>query len=168
MKAIFPGSFDPITNGHLDIIKRAARLFDQVIIVISKNTHKNGLFFPTQRYQLVKEAVQNIKNVEVKLVQTDLTINLVHKFKADVIVRGARNSQDFIYEQQIALMNKRMDPTVETIILFATPECSYISSSLIREISSFNGKVANVVPKNVNQALLKNQSNSKQEINNET
>ncbi|BAQ56672.1 phosphopantetheine adenylyltransferase [Lactobacillus acetotolerans] len=154
MKAIFPGSFDPITNGHLDIIKRAARIFDQVIIVISKNTHKNGLFLPTKRFELVKGAVKQFENVEVKLVQTDLTINLVHKFHADVIIRGARNEQDFVYEQQIALMNRQMDPEVETIILFASPDCSYISSSLIREIASFRGKVANVVPENVNQALI--------------
>lgn len=153
MKAIFPGSFDPITNGHLNIIKRAAKLFDEVVVVISNNTHKNSLFTPQERFQLVQEAVANTGKVSVKLVQSDLTINLVHKLNADVIIRGARNETDFIYEQQIALMNKKMDPEIETLILFANPEDCYISSSLIREIFLFNGDVSGVVPENVNRAL---------------
>lgn len=107
MKAIFPGSFDPISNGHLDIIEKAARLFDQVIVVISNNTHKNTLFSPIKRYKLVKDAVENWENVSVQLVQNDLTIKLVRELDADVIVRGIRNEKDFVYEQQIAYMNKK-------------------------------------------------------------
>lgn len=161
MKAIFPGSFDPITYGHLDIIERGAKLFDELIVVISNNTHKDSLFTPQKRYELAVEATKNIKNVTVKLVQSDLTVNLLHQLGADVIIRGARNDQDFIFEQQIALMNKKMDPDAETLILFSSPDCCYISSSLIREIYLFKGKLAGVVPENVNQALQLKQEQEK-------
>lgn len=159
MKAIFPGSFDPITNGHLDIIRRAAKLFNELIVVIANNTHKDSLFTPQQRYDLAVAATKEMKNVQVKLVQSDLTVNLLHQLKAGVIIRGARNEQDFIFEQQIALMNKKMDPTAETLILFASPECCYISSSLIREIFLFKGDLSAVVPQNVNRALQQEQEN---------
>lgn len=114
MKAIFPGSFDPITNGHLDIISRASKLFDKLVVVVSNNTSKNGMFSPQQRYQFVKDAVSVYPNVSVSLVQSDLTVNLVHELNADVIVRDVRNNEDFVYEQQIALMTKKMDPNIET------------------------------------------------------
>ncbi len=155
MKAIFPGSFDPISNGHLDIIEKAARLFDQVIVVISNNTHKNTLFSPIKRYKLVKDAVENWENVSVQLVQNDLTIKLVRELDADVIVRGIRNEKDFVYEQQIAYMNKKMDSSIETIILLSSLKNSCISSSLIREIASFNGNLSKFVPHNVDLALKK-------------
>lgn len=155
MKAIFPGSFDPISNGHLDIIEKAARLFDQVIVVISNNTHKKTLFSPIKRYKLVKDAVENWENVSVQLVQNDLTIKLVRELDADVIVRGIRNEKDFVYEQQIAYMNKKMDSSIETIILLSSLKNSCISSSLIREIASFNGNLSKFVPHNVDLALKK-------------
>lgn len=155
MKAIFPGSFDPISNGHLDIITKAAKLFDEVIVVIANNTHKNTLFSPTKRYELAKVAVEKWKNVSVQLVQNDLTVKLVHKLKADVIIRGVRNEQDFIYEQQIAHMNKKMDSSTETIILLSSPKNSYLSSSLIREIAGFGGNLSEFVPHAVDLALKK-------------
>lgn len=150
MKAVFPGSFDPITNGHLDIIKRATKIFDQVIIVISNNTHKVNLFTPQERYSLVKEVCPYIS---VKLIQDNLTIDFVRKLGARIIIRGARNEQDFVYEQQIALMNQKMNPEIETIILFSSPDYSFISSTLIREIAQFKGDLTQVVPENVNKAL---------------
>lgn len=153
MKAIFPGSFDPISNGHLDIIKKAAKLFDEVIVVISNNTNKNTLFSPAKRYELAKDAVEKWENVRVQLIQNDLTVKLVHKLKADVIIRGVRNEQDFIYEQQIAHINKKMDSSTETIILLSSPQNSCISSSLIREIASFGGSLSKLVPHNVVLAL---------------
>lgn len=155
MKAIFPGSFDPISNGHLDIITKAAKLFDEVIVVIANNTHKNTLFSPTKRYELAKVAVEKWKNVSVQLVQNDLTVKLVHKLNADVIIRGVRNEQDFIYEQQIAHMNKKMDSSTETIILLSSPKNSCLSSSLIREIASFGGNLSEFVPHAVDLALKK-------------
>lgn len=155
MKAIFPGSFDPISNGHLDIIERAAKLFDEVIVVISNNTHKNTLFSPAKRYKLAKDAVEKWENVSIQLVQNSLTVKLVHKLDADVIIRGVRNEQDFIYEQQIAYMNKKMDSSAETIILLSSPKNSCISSSLIREIASFGGNISEFVPHAVELALKK-------------
>ena len=119
MKVIFPGSFDPITNGHMDLISRASKLFDQVVVVISNNTSKHSLFTPKEKYHLVTEALSKFSNVSVELIQTDLTINVVKKFNADAIIRGIRNTRDFTYEQEIALMNKKLDSDIETITLFS-------------------------------------------------
>ena len=127
MKVIFPGSFDPITNGHMDLISRASKLFDQVVVVISNNTSKHSLFTPKEKYHLVTEALSKFSNVSVELIQTDLTINVVKKFNADAIIRGIRNTRDFTYEQEIALMNKKLDSDIETITLFSNPEVSFIS-----------------------------------------
>lgn len=98
MNAIFPRNFDPINNGHLDIVEKAAKLFDEVIVVISNNTHKNTLFSPAKRYKLAKDAVEKWENVSIQLVQNNLTVKLVHKLDADVVIRGVINEQDFIYE----------------------------------------------------------------------
>ncbi|MBA1393907.1 pantetheine-phosphate adenylyltransferase [Lactobacillus sp. XV13L] len=153
MKAVFPGSFDPISNGHLAIIARASLLFEEVIVVVATNTHKATLFSPRKRFEMAKEAVSGWKNVHVELVQDELTVTLLQRLGTNVIVRGIRNEQDFIYEQQIAQMNNKLDPNVETVILFSSPETCCISSSLIREIARFGGDLSAVVPKNVNLAL---------------
>lgn len=160
MKVIFPGSFDPITNGHMDLISRASKLFDQVVVVISNNTSKHSLFTPEEKYYLVTEALSKFSNVSVELIQTDLTINVVKKFNADAIIRGIRNTRDFTYEQEIALMNKKLDSDIETITLFSNPEVSFISSTLVREISQFNlDKLIGTVPDNVIEALRKKVKN---------
>lgn len=160
MKVIFPGSFDPITNGHMDLIGRASKLFDQVVVVISNNTSKHSLFTPEEKYHLVTEALSKFSNVSVELIQTDLTINVVKKFNADAIIRGIRNTRDFTYEQEIALMNKKLDSDIETITLFSNPEVSFISSTLVREISQFNlDKLIGTVPDNVIEALRKKVKN---------
>ena len=160
MKVIFPGSFDPITNGHMDLISRASKLFDQVVVVISNNTSKYSLFTPKEKYHLVTEALSKFSNVSVELIQTDLTINVVKKFNADAIIRGIRNTRDFTYEQEIALMNKKLDSDIETITLFSNPEVSFISSTLVREISQFNlDKLVGTVPDNVIEALRKKVKN---------
>lgn len=160
MKVIFPGSFDPITNGHMDLISRASKLFDQVVVVISNNTSKHSLFTPEEKYYLVTEALSKFSNVSVELIQTDLTINVVKKFNADAIIRGIRNTRDFTYEQEIALMNKKLDSDIETITLFSNPEVSFISSTLVREISQFNlDKLIGKVPDNVIEALRKKVKN---------
>ena len=160
MKVIFPGSFDPITNGHMDLISRASKLFDQVVVVISNNTSKHSLFTPEVKYHLVTEALSKFSNVSVELIQTDLTINVVKKFNADAIIRGIRNTRDFTYEQEIALMNKKLDSDIETITLFSNPEVSFISSTLVREISQFNlDKLVGTVPDNVIEALRKKVKN---------
>lgn len=160
MKVIFPGSFDPITNGHMDLISRASKLFDQVVVVISNNISKHSLFTPKEKYHLVTEALSKFSNVSVELIQTDLTINVVKKFNADAIIRGIRNTRDFTYEQEIALMNKKLDSDIETITLFSNPEVSFISSTLVREISQFNlDKLVGTVPDNVIEALRKKVKN---------
>lgn len=160
MKVIFPGSFDPITNGHMDLISRASKLFDQVVVVISNNTSKHSLFTPEEKYHLVTKALSKFSNVSVELIQTDLTINVVKKFNADAIIRGIRNTRDFTYEQEIALMNKKLDSDIETITLFSNPEVSFISSTLVREISQFNlDKLVGTVPDNVIEALRKKVKN---------
>lgn len=160
MKVIFPGSFDPITNGHMDLISRASKLFDQVVVVISNNTSKHSLFTPEEKYHLVTGALSKFSNVSVELIQTDLTINVVKKFNADAIIRGIRNTRDFTYEQEIALMNKKLDSDIETITLFSNPEVSFISSTLVREISQFNlDKLIGTVPDNVIEALRKKVKN---------
>ena len=160
MKVIFPGSFDPITNGHMDLISRASKLFDQVVVVISNNTSKHSLFTPEEKYHLVTEALSKFNNVSVELIQTDLTINVVKKFNADAIIRGIRNTRDFTYEQEIALMNKKLDSDIETITLFSNPEVSFISSTLVREISQFNlDELVGTVPDNVIEALRKKVKN---------
>lgn len=160
MKVIFPGSFDPITNGHMDLISRASKLFDQVVVVISNNTSKHSLFTPEEKYHLVTEVLSKFSNVSVELIQTDLTINVVKKFNADAIIRGIRNTRDFTYEQEIALMNKKLDSDIETITLFSNPEVSFISSTLVREISQFNlDKLVGTVPDNVIEALRKKVKN---------
>ena len=160
MKVIFPGSFDPITNGHMDLISRASKLFDQVVVVISNNTSKHSLFTPKEKYHLVTEALSKFSNVSVELIQTDLTINVVKKFNADAIIRGIRKTREFTYEQEIALMNKKLDSDIETITLFSNPEVSFISSTLVREISQFNlDKLVGTVPDNVIETLRKKVKN---------
>lgn len=155
MRAVFPGSFDPITNGHLDIIERASKIFDEVIVVVANNIGKKSLFTPNEKFELVSDAIIDLKNVSVKLMDSDLTINIVKKLGADVLIRGVRNEVDFTYEQSIALMNRKLDSKIETLILFSDPSKSFISSTLVREISNFGGNLSGLVPKNVEEMILK-------------
>lgn len=155
MRAVFPGSFDPITNGHLDIIERASKIFDEVIVVVANNIGKKSLFTPNEKFELVSNAIIDLKNVSVKLMDSDLTINIVKKLEADVLIRGVRNEVDFTYEQSIALMNRKLDSKIETLILFSDPSKSFISSTLVREISNFGGNLSGLVPKNVEEMILK-------------
>ncbi|MCP0886457.1 pantetheine-phosphate adenylyltransferase [Ligilactobacillus sp. WILCCON 0076] len=155
MRAIFPGSFDPLTNGHLDLIKRASELWDEVIVVVATNTAKKPLFTLEEKIRLVNAAITDIPNVSAVDIPADLTINVARKLKAQVIVRGVRNGQDFEYEQGIAAMNKRLAPDLETILLIARPEYTLLSSSLIKEVARFNGKLDGLVPPAVEKALRK-------------
>lgn len=155
MRAIFPGSFDPLTNGHLDLIKRASELWDEVIVVVATNTAKKPLFTLEEKIRLVNTAIADIPNVSAVDIPADLTINVARKLKAQVIVRGVRNGQDFEYEQGIAAMNKRLAPDLETILLIARPEYTLLSSSLIKEVARFNGKLDGLVPPAVEKALRK-------------
>lgn len=155
MKAVFPGSFDPLTNGHLDLIKRASGLFEEVIVAIATNTAKQPLFSPQEKMTLVNSAIKGLPNVSAVAIPSDLTVNVARKLGAKAIVRGVRNVQDFEYEQGIAAMNKQLAPDLETILLFARPEYTLLSSSLIKEVARFHGDLTKFVPAEVGLALKK-------------
>lgn len=153
MRAIFPGSFDPVTNGHLDVIARAARLFDEVFVVVLTNTSKTPLFTATERLVMLEEATKNLKNVVVQVKDADLTVNVAEALNAGVIVRAVRNALDLEYERNIAQMNKTLAPNLETILLLTDPKYSHLSSTLVKEVAQFGGDFSELVPPNVALAL---------------
>lgn len=150
--AIYPGTFDPITNGHLDLVGRAEQIFDQVIIAVSDNPRKNPLFSIGERMQMVDEAVANIPHVHVDSFD-DLLVDFVAKKKTKFIIRGLRAVSDFEYEFQLASANRRLDSNIETIFLTPLEQNYFVSSSLVREISFYGGDVSSFVPKHVEKAL---------------
>ena len=152
--AIYPGSFDPITNGHLDIIIRASKLFDKLIIGIYENPEKQILFTTEERAELVEKSVANLPNVEVR-VFSGLTVNFARQVNAQTIVRGLRMSADFEREFDLAMMNKKLSPDVELICLMSELKYQFLSSSLLKEAARLGGNVANFVPKHVAEALRK-------------
>jgi pantetheine-phosphate adenylyltransferase len=153
MIAVFPGSFDPVTNGHLDIIKRSSRIFDQLVVLIMTNTSKKSLFSIDERKSLLQQAVAELSNVEVKAAADNLTVDVVKKLHAAVIIRGVRNVSDYSFERDISLLNRQLDQQIETFLLPCNPKFSMISSSYIKEIASFNGNLAGLVPSFVEKAL---------------
>ncbi|NOX43580.1 MAG: pantetheine-phosphate adenylyltransferase [Gammaproteobacteria bacterium] len=150
--AIYPGTFDPITNGHSDLVQRAARLFDHVIVAIAANTHKSPFFPLDDRISLAKSALSSHKNVEVCGFDT-LLVNFVRARDAQVVLRGLRAVSDFEYEFQLANMNRKLAPEIETMFLTPSENFSYISSSLVREIAKLGGNVSDFVHENVGAAL---------------
>jgi len=150
--ALYPGTFDPVTNGHLDLIQRASKLFDKVIVAVAKSRGKNPLFNVEQRIQLVNEVVQNIDNVEV-CGFSGLLVDLAKDKQSKILIRGLRAVSDFEYEFQLASMNRRLDPEIESVFLTPSEQFSFISSSLIREIAALNGDVSQFVPVEVQKAL---------------
>ncbi len=151
--ALYAGSFDPITNGHIDIIERTAQLFDEVVIAISYNTTKKNLFTQQERMQLAKDCLAHLKNVRVIEHTGGLTVNLAEKLGATVLVRGIRNTVDFEYESNIATLNKTQNDKIETIIFLANDQYRFVSSSMIKEIAQFGGDITQFVPKIVEQAI---------------
>lgn len=150
--ALYPGTFDPITNGHLDLIQRASKLFDRVIVAVAQSRGKNPLFDVSQRVQLAEAVVSNLKNVEV-CGFSGLLVDLAKEKQAKILLRGLRAVSDFEYEFQLANMNRRLDPDVESVFLTPSEQFSFISSSLIREIAALNGDVSQFVPIEVQKAL---------------
>lgn len=149
---IYPGTFDPITNGHFDLAQRAARLFERVIVAVAKNPSKTPLFDLSKRIELAKGALKTLGNVEVTGFE-GLLIDCAKEHKAHVVLRGLRAVSDFEYEFQLASMNRNMMPELETLFLTPSEQYSFISANLVREIASLGGDVAQFVPRNVNQAL---------------
>ncbi len=149
---VYPGTFDPITNGHIDLVERAAKLFDKVVIGIASSQRKSPLFSIDERISLAADALAHVPNIEIRGFDY-LLVNFVNDCKADAILRGLRAVSDFEYEFQLANMNRALSPDLESIFLTPAERFSYISSSLVREISSLDGDVSKFVPANVVEAL---------------
>lgn len=146
--AIYPGSFDPITIGHLDIIKRASKNFDTLYVAVMDNPSKHPLFSAKERVDLIKKCCKDIKNV--KVVSDDfLTIDLAKKLKCKVIIRGVRALTDYENELALATTNMKLDNSIETYLLVSKPELSFLSSSIAKEIGSYNGDISHIIPKTI-------------------
>jgi len=151
-RAVFPGSFDPITNGHLDIIQRASSVFDEVIVAVLVNSGKSPLFSAEERVGLIRSACRGRRSVRADTF-SGLLVDYAVKVKAGVIVRGLRAISDFEYEFQMALMNRRLNPAIETVFMMPAESYSYVSSRLVKEVFALGGEVAGLVPPGVERQL---------------
>lgn len=143
--AVYPGSFDPITNGHLDIIERASRVYDKVIVGVLSNVSKKPLFTAEERVSMIRLVTSNLENVEVDTF-TGLLVDFAASKNATVIVKGLRTVADFEYEFQMALLNKALNPEFETMFMMTNTKYSYISSSMVKELAGFRGDLTGLVP----------------------
>ncbi len=150
--AVYPGSFDPVTNGHIDLIQRSAALFDKVIVAILRNTEKIPLFSIEERTIMLEEAVRDLKNVSV-VSFAGLLVDFVEQIGASVIIRGIRAISDYEYELQMALMNRRLSNKVETVFMPPAESYSYLSSRLVKEIAQYGGSIHGLVPLEVERRL---------------
>jgi pantetheine-phosphate adenylyltransferase len=150
-KAIYPGSFDPITNGHLDVLQRAAGVFDELVIAVARDNNKQSLFTVEERVAMIRETVQ-IDHVEV-VAFDGLLVDFAAQQNAIALVRGLRAVSDFEFEFQLALMNRKLSPTLETVFLMPREELTYISSRIVKEIARLGGNIDLFVPPNVARAL---------------
>lgn len=153
--ALFPGSFDPLTMGHLNTIERGAQLFDELVIGVFVNTNKKSFFTSEEKVTIVKESVSHLANVRVLAQESDLTVNVAKTLGVKFLLRGIRSIKDYEYEQEIALMNQHLAPDLETVFLLAEPKYSHISSSLLKEVWTFNGDIKEYLPEPVFRALEK-------------
>ncbi len=152
LTAIYPGTFDPITNGHLDLVARASKLYDTVIVAVAESRGKAPLFTVAERVELVRHVTVKFPNVDV-IGFNNLLVDCAKAHHADVILRGLRAVSDFEYEFQLAGMNRRLSPELETVFLTPAEQYEFISSSMIREIAKLNGDVSDFVPERVRQRL---------------
>ncbi len=151
-RAIYPGSFDPITNGHLDVLQRAAGIFDNLIIAVARDNAKQSLFSVEERVELIRNATADIEGIEV-MPFDGLLVNFARQHNAIALVRGLRAVSDFEFEFQLALMNRKLEPNLETLFLMPREEYTYISSRLVKEICRLGGHIEQFVPPNVADAL---------------
>lgn len=149
---ICPGSFDPVTNGHLDIIARSAKIFDQVIVTVFNNESKSPLFSVEERMHLIKESTKDLPNVSVDS-SSRLLMDYAAEKKAHAVVRGLRAVTDFEYEMQITSMNRKLNEHIETFFVMTNNQYSFLSSSMVKEIAKYNGNISGLVPELVEQAL---------------
>ena len=146
--AVYPGSFDPITCGHLDIIKRSCKLFDKVIVAVLNNTQKAPLFSVEERIELIKKCTKDLPNCKVESFD-GLMVDFVHQSGANTVIRGLRAITDFEYEFQMAMLNKKLAPDVETVFMVTNLNCLYISSSVVKEICRFGGNAEGLIPEEI-------------------
>ena len=149
---VYPGTFDPITNGHMDIIERASRIFDKLVVGVLFNMNKKPLFTVDERVEFIKESCKSLANVEVDCF-SGLLIEFVKNKNANTIVKGLRAVSDFEYEFQMALMNRKLDEDVETVFMMTNSKYSYLSSSLIKEVAKFGGCIGGLIPENVEKSI---------------
>lgn len=147
-RAVFPGSFDPITKGHLDIIKRSSKVFDEVIVAVLINPDKKGLFHIEERVELIEKITKDMENVRVESFH-GLLVDYMNEKDAKIIIKGLRAVADFEYELQMALMNKKLDSTIETMFMMTSAKYSYLSSSSIKQILRFGGCIDDLVPNEI-------------------
>jgi pantetheine-phosphate adenylyltransferase len=152
VRAIFPGSFDPITNGHLDVINRGIKLFDELIVAVGRSPLKNQLFTPQERVEMIAELVNDLPRVSVESFD-GLMVEYAKQKKADVILRGLRSLTDVNYELELAMTNRAV-AGIETVFMMTTEQYGFISSTLIRQVASLGGDISNMVPANINKRLL--------------
>lgn len=150
--AVTPGSFDPITYGHVDIIERASKMFDKVYISVLKNSSKKGVFSPAERVELISAVTNHLDNVEIREFN-GLLIDFCHEVGAHAIVRGLRAVSDFEYEMQLTSMNRKLDSEIETLYMMTNNNYSFISSSIVKEVAKYGGKTEDVVPPVIEEAL---------------
>ena len=153
-RAVYPGSFDPVTNGHIDLIQRSAALFDHVVVAILENAEKTPLFSVEERIDMLEEAIRDLRNVSVASFE-GLLVDFVEKIGASVIVRGIRAVSDYEYELQMALMNRRLSNKVETVFMLPAESYSFLSSKLVKEIAQLGGKITGFVPPGVEKRLCR-------------
>jgi len=151
-RAVYPGSFDPVTNGHIDLIQRSAALFDKVVVAILRNTEKTPLFTVEERIEMLQQAIQDLKNVSVTSF-AGLLVDFAEQIGASVIVRGIRAVSDYEYELQMALMNRRLSNKVETVFMLPAEAYSFLSSKLVKEIAQLGGSIRGLVPAEVEKRL---------------
>ncbi|PLX38834.1 MAG: pantetheine-phosphate adenylyltransferase [Deltaproteobacteria bacterium] len=158
--AVYPGSFDPITNGHVDIISRASKVFDKLVVLIAVNSEKKGLFTLKERCELIREVFKDCPNIEVDSFE-GLLVEYLKKRDIPVVIRGLRAVSDFEYEFQMALMNRRIYSGVETFFMASSENCSYISSRIVKEIFSLGASISDLAPEAVVSAMNKKFAGSK-------
>ena len=151
--ALFPGSFDPFTNGHLDLARRASVLFDRVVIAVAHNSAKNALFTPDERVEMIESAIRDLKGASV-IHFSGLLVDCAKRIGAQAIIRGLRAVSDFEFEFQMALMNRRLAPGVEIAFLMPSQEFTYLNSTLVKEVARHGGKISGLVPALVERRLL--------------